>query len=498
MSFSRSRLVFWLLGVLLFLAPLFRAGKIPSALLLLELLSLAILAILWWNRFDTGKLGRWQVFALSGLLILPLIFLIPFPAFVTEVLPGRADYISALIYAGGDSQGWRALSLYPRETFSGWLVLLLPLSVYLAARSLETKQLRSLLSLVFLITIFQATLGLIQFGAGQDSPFYLGLTYTHFGSAVGTYTSRNNFVGLMYMVLMISLSIFIATLGQHRRKVGNQTFRQRMVYLSTNKGHKAFLFAVFSLLVLLAIVFSRSRAGIGLTMLGVILVSLFFARRIGGRNVYGLTGTIAAVVLGFGISIGLAPVLDRFSANDPLTDGRWTIFEGTFEGIAQFFPLGSGPATFRETFPAFQDLSQANFIINNAHNDYLEWVYDGGLFSALLILVFMLIYIFRWSGVWKKGQWGEFRFIQIGAGIGMLLMLLHEFVDYNLFIPANMVFFAFFTGLFFHDYDEAVDTDSGIKQRKQSDSGTLGPLPSERMRPVGKPEAVPAKNPFLD
>ena len=505
MSLSRSNLLFWLLGILMVLAPLYRSGALPAALVVLELLALAILVVFWWERFELGNLGRNQVIALSALMVIPLFYLLPFPAFITEILPGRADYLNALSLAtDDDGSGWQSMSLNGRETFSGWLMLLLPLATFLAASSLDTSQLRKLLLLLFFIAGFEAVLGLIQFGVGEvGSPLYLGMTHTHFGSAVGTYASRNNFVALMYLVLMISLALFIATLGRHRKRAGSQTLRQRLVYLSTMQGHKTFLLASFSLLILLAAIFSRSRGGLGMTILGILLISILLAKRIGGGNVYGLTGTIGVIVFGFAVSIGLAPVLDRFSSDDgPLATGRWTIFEGAKEGIVTFFPIGSGPGTFLDTFPRFQDISQADFIINQAHNDYLEWLYDGGLIAGALIIAMLAIYFSRWVGVWKKGEWGEFRFIQVGAGIGMLLVLLHEFVDYNLMIPANIIYFSFFAAVFFHKYEETSDPEHRVRKkdsperRRQVVWPAVKPVESgSEVKPV---VAEPVKNPFMD
>jgi len=501
MLLSRSKWVFWLLGTLLFLAPLFRSGKFPSALILLETLSVLLLLVLWWSPSENRKLSWGHIAALAGVMLVPLLYLIPLPESLALMLPGRGLYTDArILVSGSEALGSQTLSIYPRETFAGWLILLLPLAAYVATRSLETKQLRRLVTLLFIIAAFQAVLGLVQINAGPDSALFLGLDSAG-GSAVGTYTSRNNYSGLMYMVLMITLALFMATLGRHRARVGEQTLRQRLVYFSTMRGHQAFLYGAFSLLLLLAIVFSRSRTGIALMMLGVILASVIFARRIGGRNVFGMTGTVVSVVLGLAISIGLAPVLDRFSVGGSVEDARWTIFDGTMQGIAQFFPVGSGPATFRETFSPFQDASQGQYIINNAHNDYLEWLYDGGALAGILIIAWLLLYLIRWTRVWRTERWGEFRFIQIGAGLGMLLMLLHEGVDYNLFVPANMVFFAFFAGLFFHQYDESEEQIAGTPRSKVE--AVVPVVPDRRMRPAMQTALRPEKdenehNPFMD
>lgn len=46
-------------------------------------------------------------------------------------------------------------------------------------------------------------------------------------------------------------------------------------------------------------------------------------------------------------------------------------------------------------------------------------------------------------------EWSGFRSLQIGAGIGLALLLGHGFSDYNLHTPANLAYFAFLAGLFF-------------------------------------------------
>jgi O-antigen ligase len=451
----RANYTYYLTGVLLLLVPLFLAGRAPLGLTVLQILCVCILTLLLWDGPERLVTPRMHRIALLLLLLLPLLQLLPVPGQIAEALPGREAHTAArLLAARGGDTGLVAVSLYFRDSLAAWLLLLLPVTTYLAVREFSSRQIQRLLVLVLAGAAFQSVMGLMQFGGGPDSPFYLGMEHAHFGSAVGTYTSRNNYVGYLYLSLMIVLALYMATLGRHRHRNRHQNLRQRLNYLASTQGHKALLLGAFILLLLLAIVFSRSRAGIGLTILGVVLSTAVFARRIGGDNVYGLTGSIIAIATGIAVGIGLTPVLDRFSAMDPLSSGRWTIYEGTLRAIGEFLPLGSGAGTFRATFYTFQSLSQAEFTINRAHNDYLEWVYIGGLPAACLIVLFLAIYIMRWPRLWQPGHWGEFRYLQIGAGLGMFLMLLHEFVDYNLMTPANMAIFAFFAGIFFHDYRE--------------------------------------------
>lgn len=484
-----------LLAAFILLAPLFRSGKIPLAALLLELLAVAGFLALWWGTERRSVLGRLEVFLLVALAIFPLLQLVPLPGFSRADLPGQAEYFLAQQAAAVD-EGVVTLSIVARETLSGWLMLLVPIAVYLLTRAISVRTLQKLVTLMLVVAMFQAILGLMQFGSSPSPVFYLGYEYGT-GNAVGTYTSRNNFAGFLYLSLMLSLALFMATLGrQTGRTQKGVSFRERMQYYATADGHRAFSYGVITLLLLLAIIFTRSRTGIALTLVGVLLVSAVFSRRIGGGNTFGRTGVIVSLAVGLAIAIGLGTVLERFTVSDPLSTGRWIIFEGVFEGIGQFFPLGAGTGMFQQTFARFQDLSQANYFINRAHNSYLEWIYNGGMVAVALILGFLALYFARWFSLWKRDDWGEFRYIQVGAGLGLLLMLLHETVDYNLFVPANMVYFAFLAGVYLHPYREPTAPRQRTKRKTESASAPA----EDGLRKVALlPQATePERNPFMD
>jgi O-antigen ligase len=483
----------FLLATLIILAPLFRAGNTPLATLLLELLAVVAFLALWWGSERRLLLGRLEIFLLAALVFFPLLQLLPLPGLSRADLPGQAEYFLAL-QAAGVEQGAATLSIITRDTLSGWLVLLVPIAVYLLTRATSVRNLKNIVTLMLAVAAGEAVLGLVQFGSAPSTVFSLG-SEANGGSAVGTYASCNNFAGFMYLSLMLTLALFMANLGRQSRAQEGGSLRARIQSYATADGHRAFSYGVMALLLLLAIIFTRSRAGIVLTVLGVLLASAAFSSRIGGANAFGRTGVIVSVATGLSIAIGLGTVLERFTLNDPLTDGRVIIFDGVFGGIGQFFPLGSGVGTFRETFARFQDLSQASYLINRAHNSYLEWVYTGGVVAIALILGFLALYFSRWFSVWKRDDWGEFRYIQVGAGLGLLLMLLHELVDYNLFIPANMVYFAFLAGLYLHPYNEPVMPKPTKRKGGAAATPSENELRTVALLPQG---SEPESNPFMN
>jgi len=152
------------------------------------------------------------------------------------------------------------------------------LSLYLLAPNLYR-----LVLLVIAIAGIQAALGLMQFGSGPKSLLYLGSTCTHFDSGVGIYTNRNHLAGLIKLVLPVMLALFLYSFGRNERRYP-RSWRGDILFLSTLRGHAAFLCGVLVLLLLLGMIFTRSRTGISLTILGVLAVTFSLGRRIGGNN----------------------------------------------------------------------------------------------------------------------------------------------------------------------------------------------------------------------
>ncbi|NJN46386.1 MAG: O-antigen ligase family protein [Candidatus Competibacteraceae bacterium] len=480
---------------LLIFAPLFWGANLPLPLLVLELAAVGLLLyIVRRPRFREHLTPPLQ-WALLGLLLLPVVQLLPLSFEFWSTLPGRAFYAQALGALDDPSViSSRAVSLVPSATEQALLALLPPIMVFLVGIGLPTRDLQKLVFVFLGIATFQALLGLIQYGDVPDSPFRLGNPYMA-GSAFGTYINRNHLAGLLEMALPIGLALLAATVGhsQRRRHNRRRTWRQRLAGLTVPRFNQAAIYGAICIALLLGLIFTRSRSGVALAMLGILLCTVAFSRRLGGTNVYGLMGTFTAVGVGLAALIGLAPILTRFTV-DPLVDMRWQIFSGAMRAMGEFFPLGSGNGTFTHLFWRFYPPDmQFDGIIDRAHNDYLEWLIEGGIVMAIVLAVFLVSYLRQWSVVWQGGGWSIFRFVQVGAGISLLLMGLHSFVDFNLHIPANAVFFAFLAAVFFHRHQmEKAEHQRKPHHRKMHHRSTAQAVPSPT-RTIPPENAV---NPF--
>jgi O-antigen ligase len=473
--------------LLLLFVPLIYGGNGPIPLMILELMAVGLFYFLFKSSNAFEQIPRRYWWFVSCVFLLPVLQLIPIPFAVWESMPGHALYARALSdISGTELSQFRAYSMVPAATEYAWLALLPSILVFLFTLSLPKEQIKIAVSIFLGLVFFQAILGLMQYGGGADSilRFYGKVPST---SAVGTYTNRDHLAGLLEMALPLGLALLAASVGRSdtsRRHV--RSLRQKLALLTATHLNKAIVYALLSIAILLGLIFTNSRTGNALAMVVIFVSAIAYSTRLGGRNVYGLIGTFTAIALVLALEIGMVPILNRFIQQDPLEDTRWVIFSDTIKAIGEFFPLGSGFGTFVPVYPRFQELYLDHKFINSAHNDYLEWVMEGGILAAILIFAFMLMYFSRWPKVWLRSEWKTLNFIQVGAGIGIFAMILHTFVDFNLHTTANQVYFAFLAGLFFYqlkpDY-EAVPTEKTIEHK---------PVPA-----APTPDAVYEKKSFI-
>ena len=105
------------------------------------------------------------------------------------------------------------------------------------------------------------------------------------------------------------------------------------------------------------------------------------------------------------------------------------------------YPLfGTGQGTFIYIYPFF-DKERTSGLVEHAHNDYVEILAENGLISggSLILLVFgTLGYV---ALCWGRRRDYFVRWIGLGCLLGVVAILFHSMTDFNLHIPANVVYF---------------------------------------------------------
>jgi O-antigen ligase len=210
------------------------------------------------------------------------------------------------------------------------------------------------------------------------------------------------------------------------------------------------LLSIFIMMVSVALLFTRSRAGVGTGFAVLALASLTLVWNAGSVHARVFLGIVAACALALGAYIGLTPVLERFSAEQLALSygGRVHIAAGTLQGALEFLPLGSGLGTFADVFPRYQ-LSSFPGFIDHAHNDYAEAFLELGVAAVATIALLAAAYAMRWLALLRGRLSRSLGYLQLGAGLAMLAAAVHAVFDFNFHIPANALYFSFLAGVFF-------------------------------------------------
>lgn len=123
----------------------------------------------------------------------------------------------------------------------------------------------------------------------------------------------------------------------------------------------------------------------------------------------------------------------------------------TWAAALEFWPLGSELGSYVMVFPRFQPAMVTGFS-EYAHSDYVQLLMEcGTLFVALAALLLWLLArqarLLVSRAVNAHGQNPQEQ-LMMACGLGLLALLLHSWLDFNMHIPTNAMLGAFLLGAF--------------------------------------------------
>ena len=438
--------------LLLGLAPLIRGGNRHVALILLEWLSLILLLVLAARAMvlaprrpvAAGRSERFSGVGVGALALAPLwvglIQLTPVPNQLWAELPGRASYAEVLAVAEVPDVGYRVLSLVPDQTVVS-LLAGLPLSAaFLLAFLCSARQLVLLVKALVVFAVAQAILGLLQMGPFPGLSFGAAIG----GRAIGTFANPNHFASYIAMTVPLAILALRQSTVTPRERAPAKGGRQ----------HLSILWGVGLFLLLSAVLASGSRGGTVTCLVVTLLAVLWFPMRQGHRRDHRrwrLAGAVALLAL-VALAVGVDALMSRFESDKSgyLAGDRWQMVIGAWHAAVAFWPFGSGLGSFAAVFPTFHPAGVRGFV-EHAHNDYVELLMEGGLLAVALWALALTLSIRQIAALVRRAHrhgLDPASQLQASCGLGLLAVLLHSWVDFNLRIPANAMLAAFLLGAF--------------------------------------------------
>ncbi len=425
-SAATDRVRVRIVGFLLLFLLMFGGGGSPSPFpeLLCELA--AAVAIAAWVLLPSVQRGastaasvRPAIVICALLLVIPILQLVPLPPALWQAFPGRDTLRDSLALTQA-ADSWRPLSIAPLTTLASLLSLLPPLTVMVMVSRLGENARLTVITLVAGFGLASVLLGTLQLAsAGGNALMFYGQPDR--GVLFGFQANRNTEADILLSGLLAICAL---------RGAGSRS-RARPLDLA---------YAALGLLLVLAVVLTRSRTGIFLVpvVLAFGLAATIpdglrnFAARMTWRRLAAGGGLLIIAAL-VGLLVArtpvVAPVVARFDFSREFRPELWT--DARF-AIAQFWPLGSGLGTFVQAFQPAERLEVLDpLLANRAHNDYLELALEGGIpllavwAAAQAIIAWRLFDSARHRLVLPRPQ----RLFAMGI---LVLAALHSFVDYPL------------------------------------------------------------------
>lgn len=378
----------------------------------LQLLGAALITWIFWSDrkpgdFSTGL--RLFLIVLAGLATLQFI---PLPPIIWHLLPGRGTIVRGFELAGM-SQPWLPLSLDPWGTLQSLVWLLPAIAIFVAMRSSQAPAIRHTVWVVATLAYASALLAALQ--VFQDTGYFYAITNR--GNGVGPFANSNHFGSFMLATMTLVAAQWLHDVPTRRPA------RQAIP--------SALQLAGLLAPCVLGVFLSNSLACM------LLLIPVLFGISLLARSDFTIKWpwlVLGALVFSVGLVWLFASGLvanDLMSKSGTAGISRGEFLSNGLRMLRDFLPFGSGLGTFREIYPWYEDPAQVGTTyVNHAHNDWLEFLIETGIFGAVLLFVFARWFI---ADAWKL--WSGPRsdhLLALGATMAIGTIAVHSLVDYPL------------------------------------------------------------------
>lgn len=418
-----SRFAFLIVCLAIILSAL-AYGTVHYWALALFFLGAVAIVILW--VVDSWNLGAVRInrnplqFPLLGMLLLGIV----------QLLPLRTPDASGL-----SVPFVKSLSVDPYSTRLV-LVQTCALFIYFAATLIfidTPKRLRILVRTIIIFGFLLAIFGLTQSFTSPNKIYWLREMAQ--ATPFGPFINRHHFAGYMELALALPLGLLVS---------GSVAREKRIIY------------AFVAGLMAVALLMTNSRGGLislGAEILFIAVIG--FGVQKGNNKHSSITHRIKSVAVRATLALGLVVallaglvalggedalnrVVGTVNSEDPST-GRLHFWDVTVDIIKNHPIIGTGLGAFGVVYTGY-DSRNGLYRLEQAHNDYLQVLSDGGIVGALLGL-FFIVNLFR-LGFMRRESRDEFRRgVATGAMAGCFAVLVHSFFDFTLHTPANALLF---------------------------------------------------------
>lgn len=380
-------------------------------------LSVAILLILW--IADGLKKGRIE-FAWDGLQL-------PFAGLI-------AIGLLQMLPLGSSADAVTSLSLDPYATRFFTIRLIILFGYFgLCLTLLRSAEVMRRIAVVFVFFgAIVAFAGILQRLMSPDAIY--GMRPTPQAIPFGPFVNQHHFAAFMEMMSGLTLGLLFGDVTKQERKP---------------------LLLIALLVMLIGAVLTGSRGGMislaaGAVFFFIVRFVVMDSRRHNAGEgsrwhlKAGAVGFTALIVIGSVLFLaGADPLMRGIGAGsgvgDP-TSGRTHFWAVAWQIFLAHPVIGAGFDAFGTAFTRY-DSWNGLFRVEQAHNDYLQTLADGGLLAFACVAAFVAIFIKKSLWTVRHVKRPSRRGLALGAMSGCVGIMVHSFFDFPMRTPSNAIFF---------------------------------------------------------
>ena len=317
----------------------------------------------------------------------------------------------------------------------------------------NSKQRLVLLAYILVLSgVFQAFFGSMMTLSGIEYLLF-SKKDSYQGFATGTFVNRNHLAGYLEMTLAIGIGLLLASWSPDDTL---RTWKQRVRSVLRLLLSAKLLLRVMLAIMVIALVLTRSRMGntaffSSMMIAGAIALLMFRVNTGSIRAMLAKRETRSVVILLSSLMVidlfivgtwfGVEKVMTRIEQSSTTHDAdRVEVSKNTIK-LWQDYPLvGSGGGSFYASYPRYRP-EAINAYYQYAHEDYLQIGAETGLIGLGLLGAMVVMSLGAGCLAMKRRNEPLMRGMGFASVMGIVALLIHSTVDFNLQIPANSATF---------------------------------------------------------
>lgn len=385
---------------------------------------------------------------LDWLIVLTLAWcgfvLVPLPwAVLNVVSPRLAEVVNQLSLERGT---YHALTIDPAASLHAGLVVFVTALTFWSLRSVFSRGgIRTVARAVALCGLAAAVVGILQDASRTRLVYWRWMPLTDGPAGFGPFINRNHFATWTVMALSLTTGYLFA-----RTDAGDEgdRFRSFIARLRRRLDFRSLWLLGSLVLMATALLLTLSRSGLAAAAVALILGRVMAPHQDAARRrwIYG----VAAVLVMFGILwTGPTTLAGRWETAEIGQKGRSVIWRETTPVVRDFWITGTGTGTFGSAMSVYQQ-SDRTVHFNQAHNQYLQVMAEGGIVLSLLAALTALMFIYAAVERIRRDRTGM-GWMRIGAAAGLAGVAVQSIWETGARMPANAILAAALAAIVLHE-----------------------------------------------